>query len=195
MNYDEFKEVVKGMKSIWPKSDFIPDRFAFDMWYGLLRDLPYENCILAVKRYALLSKWPPTIAEIREQAVVIQSDVKDWSEGWDEVQRAIRQYGRYGRAEAFKTMSPVTAETVTRIGWVNICMAQEHEQAAVRANFRTIYNQVVTAEKEQAALPETLKAAIKQIAKGGNNESLHIGTDNEGEGRADHELLPDTTRD
>lgn len=179
MNYDEFKEVVKGMKSIWSKSDFIPDRFAFDMWYGLLRDLPYENCILAVKRYALLSKWPPTIAEIREQAVIIQSDIKDWSEGWDEVRRAIRQFGRYGKAEALKSMSPVTANVVARIGWVNICMAQENEQAAIRANFRNVYNQIVTAEKEQAALPETLKAEIKQIGQGGNNENLYIGTDNE----------------
>lgn len=189
MNYDEFKQIAKGMKSIWPKSDFIPDRFAFDMWYGLLKDLSYENCLVAVQRYALLSKWPPTIAEIREQAVIIQSNVTDWSEGWAEVQTAIRRFGRYGTTDALNSLSPVTAEAVVRIGWVNICMAQEKEQAAVRANFRNVYNQIVQAEKEQATLPDALKDAIKQIGQGGNNESLHIGTDIEGDRATASRLL------
>ena len=170
MNYDDFKILVKGMKSIWTKADFLPDGESIDMWYKLLKDLPYEYCSVAIERYAVLHKFPPTIAEIREQVVLIQADNSDWSEGWKEVMKAVGRFGQYQQEEALASMSGITAEAVRRLGWRQICQSETDELMSIRANFRMIYEQAKTAEKENAALPIGLKEKIAQI--GGTGEQL-----------------------
>ena len=166
MNYDDFKKLVKGMKCIWTKADFLPDGYAVQMWYRLLRDLTYEQCAVAVERYAILNKFPPTIAEIREQAVLIQTDAGDWSEGWREVLKAVGRFGQYREEEALASMNGITAEAVRRLGWKQICRAEQDELTAIRANFRMIYEQAKATEKENAALPADLKERIEKIGGG-----------------------------
>ena len=48
MEREEFKILVKAMKAVYAQPTFIPDKDAFDVWYGLLQDLPYEqaNCVI-----------------------------------------------------------------------------------------------------------------------------------------------------
>ena len=46
MEREEFKILVKAMKAVYAQPTFIPDKDAFDVWYGLLQDLPYEQANL-----------------------------------------------------------------------------------------------------------------------------------------------------
>lgn len=66
MTRDEFKILVKGMKAVYAQSTFIPDKDAFEMWFALLCDLPYKTANIAIQKYMLTEKFPPTPAEIRE---------------------------------------------------------------------------------------------------------------------------------
>ena len=65
MEREEFKTIVKGLKAVYAQPAFIPDADAFDVWYGMLRDLPYRQASLAVQQHMASSPYPPTISDIR----------------------------------------------------------------------------------------------------------------------------------
>lgn len=170
MQFDEFKKLAKGMKSIWTKKDFLPDKYALEIWYGLLKDLPYEQASLAVTRYAATSNWPPTPADIRRQVVMINDESTDWGEAWGTVLRAIGRFGMYREAEAMDSLDELTRDTIRRLGWKQICTSDQDELTAIRANFRMIYEQSQDKAKETAQLPDSVKKAIARIGKGGESE-------------------------
>ena len=49
MEREEFKILVKAMKAVYAQPTFIPDKDAFDVWYGLLQDLPYEQAKMCIR--------------------------------------------------------------------------------------------------------------------------------------------------
>ena len=160
MNFDEWKKLVKGMKSIWTREDFLPDGYSVKVWYELLKDIPYNELNMAVQLHAARSKWPPSIAELREGATT-SALTTDWSEGWGKVLTAIGSYGMYQEGKALESMDEHTALTVKRLGWKQICQANQDEMASIRANFRMIYEQVSTKAKTEAVLPERLKTQLE----------------------------------
>ena len=68
MTREEFKTLVKGMKAVYAQPTFIPDQDAFNVWFELLKDIPYQQANVAIQKYMLTEKFPPTIADIREKA-------------------------------------------------------------------------------------------------------------------------------
>ena len=58
MEREEFKTIVKGLKAVYAQPAFIPDADAFDVWYGMLRDLPYRQASLAVQQHMASSPYP-----------------------------------------------------------------------------------------------------------------------------------------
>ena len=76
MTKDEFKILCKGMKAVYPQSTFLPDADAFKVWYSLLQDLDYTIAQAAIQKYILTNKFPPTVADIRECAVLVRTGDK-----------------------------------------------------------------------------------------------------------------------
>ena len=174
MSFDDFKILVKGMKSIWPSERFLPDGDSIKVWYQMLKDLPYDLANAAIQRYALTNKFPPAIAEIREQAALLMDGdlVNDWATGWNQVKRAIGAYGQWAEERALKSMDEITRACVKRLGWKELCMSEN--PVADRANFRMIYEQVQQQKKETAALPAGFKQNIAEIK---SNMKMRAGTD------------------
>lgn len=156
MNYNEYMKSVKLMKSIWPDPNFLPDAFTVDTWYELLKDLPAEQAFAAIKRHAQTSRWPPAIADIRSQAVDMQTSGEDWSDGWDKLQTAIRKYGYYNEQAALDSMDEMTRTVVKRLGWKQICTTDLDDMMALRANFRMIYQEKTQKAKKDAAVSRDL---------------------------------------
>lgn len=75
MTREEFKTLVKGMKAVYAQPTFIPDQDAFNVWFELLKDIPYQQVNVAIQKYMLTEKFPPTIADIREKAMQIVESV------------------------------------------------------------------------------------------------------------------------
>ena len=118
MTKEEFKILCKGMKAVYTQPSFLPDADAFNIWFTLLQDLEYMVAQAAVQKYMLTQKFPPTIADIREYATNVKTGEKPlWSDGWDEVLRAIRKYGSYQEVEALESMSEITRTAVRRLGF------------------------------------------------------------------------------
>lgn len=162
MTKDEFKILCKGMKAVYTQSTFLPDADAFKVWYSLLQDLDYTIAQAAIQKYMLINEFPPTIADIRKNAVSVQAgDKKTWSEGWEEVMKAIRNFGSYREEEALESMSEITRKAVKKLGFRNICLSENI--TADRANFRTIYEQMAENEYTAKQIPLNLSKLIESI--------------------------------
>jgi hypothetical protein len=178
------KEVVKLfvlLTAAYPRFDTFSDpektRPVIKLWAEMLADIPYEVVEVAVKKFILESSYPPTIAEIRKQAMEIATSPEDKigsAEAWGEVERAIRLYGYYNEAEALKSMSPQTAKVVKYIGWREICLSEE--PGVVRGQFLKMYEQLQERERKEALLPPDLKNEIQQISQQRAIKALESGT-------------------
>lgn len=170
MDRSEFMKVVVVIRSVYQKDDFLKDEASASVWYSMLKDLTYEQIVTAVQKHALTNKWPPSIAELREHTVDIKTDRKDWSEGWGEVLKAVRRHGYMNEREALESMSEVTREIVKRLGWQQICQSELDELTAIRANFRMAYENMESAERENAQLPDGfIEKARMAIGQGDRN--------------------------
>lgn len=165
MSFEDFKILAKGMKAIWPSERFLPDGDSVKIWYQLLKDLSHEVANAAIQEYALTNKFPPTVADLREQVVQMMDYelTVDWAAGWAQVTRAIGEYGMWNPDAAIESMDAITRECVKRLGWKELCMSEN--PTADRANFRMIYEQEQRKKVEAAALPAGLKKDMLQLGE------------------------------
>ena len=167
MTSEEFIPLAKGMRAAYCAQSFLPDEEALKLWYRMLKDLDGKTVAAAVYKHISSCKFPPTIADIREQCAAIESGgEKNWLEGWGMVVRAIGRHGTYGRKEAIKKLrdfDPLTADVVEKMGWQNLC--ESENQVADRANFRIAYEAYAARKKELAKLPPNLANMITGISE------------------------------
>ena len=134
------------------------------VYYGMLGDLPEKVLMQAIQKLVATSKWPPTIADIREAAAeTILPTAAKWSDAWETVQKAIRYCGMTDERGAYERMDELTARTVRSMGWRNLCMSDN--PVADRAHFQRIYEGLEKQQKENMALPEALRLGIAQTQK------------------------------
>lgn len=175
MTRDEFKVLVKGMKAVFSQPTFIPDQDAFNMWFALVGDLPYEVCSVAIKKYMLTNKFPPTVAEIRELASnVVNGEQLNWGEAWERAMTAVRRYGSYNQVEAMNSLDPLTRKCVDSIGFMQLCMSENI--MVERAHFQKIFEIFAKREQTDRQIPLQLRQAISQLQmKGMDGEPLKLG--------------------
>jgi hypothetical protein len=150
------------------------------LWYELLGDIDFGLAKAAVKKLLLQSPYPPTIADIRKQALEIATpseDRIDAAEAWGEVIEAIRHYGYYRQKDALESMSPRTAKVVRYMGWQEICHSERPD--VVRGQFLKMYEIIANREKQERLLPATLRAEIKKLADSMSLKMLEEGPKNE----------------
>ncbi len=164
MNKAEFATLAAALKTYYPKEGLLPNQQAMELWYMQLKDIPYKLAEVALNKWVATNKWSPSIAEIRESALsVANGDIPLWSDGWEQVLRAIRMHGSYNEAAALATMDEITAQTVKRLGWGELCHSEN--TMADRANFRLIFEQVAERKKQREVLPDELTNLIDGLRK------------------------------
>lgn len=161
MTKQEFMKIVSAIQNYYPKEHLFPTKESIALWYEELNDLTYEQITTALRRHVATSKWSPTIAELREQCVEIEIPVDDWGVAWEELQRAIRNWGWSREEEAYASMSDLTRQTVRRLGYQYLCESQD--QMADRANFRNIYEQLKDANKVNQQVKPTMRVELPRI--------------------------------
>jgi hypothetical protein len=170
MTLDEFKTLVKAMKSIWTQDSFIPDEYSLKIWYELLKDIPYADLNVAIQAHAMQCKWAPSVAELRERALMSKVGILHWSEGWEQVIKAIGSYGHTREEEALASMDNQVAVVVKRLGWQNICRADSHDLSTIRANFRMIFESMSEETKGNYMLPDRLQNQLRRLRLEGVSE-------------------------
>lgn len=174
MTRDEFKILVKGMKAIYSQPTFIPDQDAFNMWFALMGDLPYEVCNVAIQKYMLTNKFPPTVAEIREMcAGVVNGDPLTWGESWERALNAVRKYGSYNKMEALNSLDPLTRKCVESVGYMELCMSENI--MVERAHYQKIFEVYSKREQTEKQMPLGLQQAISNLQIKGVDGQLLLG--------------------
>ena len=138
MTAKQFEKISKGITTAFPWANLFPSQEAVEIWFRKLGDIPYDVMTAVVNRWIETKTSPPTIAALRAEAdIVVNGLPPTWADGWEQVQKAIGRYGYMQREAALTSMDEVTAETVRRIGWQQICESENVD--ALRANFRMVY--------------------------------------------------------
>lgn len=171
MKLQQFLILVKGLKSVYTRDNFLPDEEAIKIWYALLKDIPYEVLNLAIQKYMMSEVFPPTIADLRSlSAEIQQGQTNDWGSGWEQVLRAIRKYGMYEQKKALESMDEITRKSVERLGFKEICLSENI--MTDRANFRMIYEELAARKKHDSTLSITLKNKMIEIQQQNKQKKL-----------------------
>ena len=163
MERDEFKILVKSMKAVYAQPTFLPDQDAFNVWYALLKDLPYELASMAVQKHVLTEKFPPTIADLRAKAnEVVKRSEEEMSEleAWALVRKAIRnsnyheeEFDRLPEACQIAVGSPANLREWAMMG---LDQVETVEQSHFIRNYRTAAKRMTEDKKLPPAFRERI---------------------------------------
>jgi hypothetical protein len=144
-------------------------------------DLDDDLLIAAVEQLVAerTSDWPPSEGAIREQALRLrdratQTDPIDEYEAWGALSRCISalgyQFTTDEQIKAFLTRNygenkaNVIAEAIRRMGWRDLCMADEDTISTVRAQFRNCVAAIQRREIEDRKTLPAVRTIMQQIA-------------------------------
>ena len=134
-------------------------------WYECLKDLEYQLVLNAVKKSIIDSPYPPTIHDVRKNAVEIANPTttKNPMEAWQEAYKMICS-GTYMTQEQFDTH---TEEVKRFFGSVeNLRSYSSNENFnidVVRSNFLKQYELIEQNVKEIKLMPTELKQIVSKI--------------------------------
>lgn len=164
MDKREFATFAAALRTYYQKENLLPNSQAMELWYRQLQDIPYIVAEAALQKWVATQKWSPSIAEIREMAMTVTAGEKPlWSDGWEQVQTAIRKYGMYNIGAAMESFDDVTRQTVKRLGFRELCLSENPMQD--RANFRDIFNMIAERKEKTQQLPASLTELIGEIQR------------------------------
>ena len=151
-NFDKFRDEkhIRSMVAIWA------DMFSEDD-AGLVA--------LAVKEHISTSKWPPSIAEIREiMTRIAHPDIIPPDEAWEVV---------YNHGDIYRALPRTIAEAVDSIGYgqlyaMHVAYARGHAAKAGldRVAFMQAYEDKVERQRRKAMLPGSLRQKIEAVSAG-----------------------------
>lgn len=158
MTIEEFAVFADRLKTAFPKDNLLSTADQMDWWFELLGNLPFQTATLALKKYSLTNKFPPTISDICTLAAdLIEDRIPDADEAWGEVIKAIRRYGYPREREALDSMSETVRKTVERIGFQDICKSQYDQLNTLRAQFKGFYEAEYRRSMEIHKMPESMR--------------------------------------
>jgi hypothetical protein len=151
MTKSEVSKLVYMLFSAYHSKE--PQDATIELYEQLLLDLPAEPAKAAVLRLLQTSRFRPTIAEVREAALLVESGPKRTGiEAWGDVTRAIRYVGVY-RVPKFQ--DPLVQQLVEAIGWREVCLGDN--EAALRARFCEGYNASSALSRSERAVSPSLR--------------------------------------
>lgn len=157
------------------KKDSTQKQLMINTWLECLGDLDYKLVLQAVKKTIIESPYPPTIHDIRKNAVemINPSTQRTAIEAWNEAYKMICN-GLYMTEEQFEQHSP---EVKRFFGDVR----QVKEQALVdtdivnsvtKGQFLKQYEVIVDREKEQKLLPQSMREITNRLIENANMKMI-----------------------
>lgn len=175
-NFDKFKdaEAVKATVSLWAMMFSDDDS-------GLVG--------LAVQKHIATSKWPPSVAEIRELMLELKApDLIAPDTAWLAVSDLLHSEGQYNHGSLQHQLPPLVARAVESIGWGNLW--EMHRSYCVggkpgmdRLAFMQQYTPMYEREKSRAMTPAAIASKIDQAAAAIPDAGRHLLETREAERR------------
>lgn len=145
------------------------DAVTRDAWYELVKDIPKELLLEAVKSYAAGHVFAPSVAELRAEALKAARPELSMGadEAWGLVVQAVKKYGYTRPMEALSSLPQIVARCVERFGWREICLSDKPE--AVRGQFYKAFEAQIQREKADALVPNGVKTRMARLTSGWGN--------------------------
>ena len=150
-NHDRFnsEEMIKAMVNVWANT---------------FKDDDARIVSMAVAKHVQTSKWPPSIAEIREIMMTIQCpDLIPPDEAWLAVSDVMYAKGEFGDGSRY--LPPLIRRAVESIGWSNLW--QMHRSGSIgksagydRVAFMDIYKPLYERERQRMQLAPATRQRI-----------------------------------
>lgn len=149
------KGILKAISAAYPSFELTEDRVSV---YGkLLADIPATALAAAIQQHIATSKYPPTIAELREAASVVTcAQLPTVADAWDEVMTAIKTRGSWH--EPVFSHDLITKTVAGMGGWQVMCTMPVDETATWRAQFRDMFNAYASRAEADARLLPNVRA-------------------------------------
>lgn len=136
-------------------------------WYECLGDLDYELVLQAVKKTIIESSYPPTIHEIRKNAMELikPSTQRTAIEAWTEAYSMICN-GLYMTKDEFDMASPEVKRFFGNVAQVRELAMTDTKtvNTVTKGQFLKQYEIIVEREKQQKLLPKQMQDIIGQLA-------------------------------
>ena len=171
MNKKETVQVITllaGNYDSIAKKDNIQKQLMVNTWQECLGDLDYRLVLEAVKKTMITSPYPPTIADVRKNAVEMlkPSTQKTAIEAWNEAYKMICS-GLYMTEEQFKMASPEVQKFFGNVRQVRELALTDANivNSVTKGQFLKQYEVIVNREKEQKLLPQSMQDFTRQLTE------------------------------
>lgn len=162
MTKDEFARFTMALKTYYPRETILPNEQAMELWFMHLQDIPFEVASTALNAWVDTQKWSPGISDIRKMCeTVVHGEQETWSEGWEQLQAAIRRYGFYDPDGAMEFLTGTTRETVRRLGFQNLCLSEN--EMSDRAQFRAVFESITDREVNHAQIAPSVYEKMQML--------------------------------
>lgn len=162
----EILDIVNRLVAAYPNATVTEATIA--VYVEDLADLDAELLTVSAKRCRATCKWFPTIAELRESAVVLSvPDKRAGADAWGDVLRAIIAHGYlHPPGDGWDFEDALVGRIVRGMGWRNLCMSED--EMADRAHFIRGYEQSRDRAFDDARLqPDVQALAASRRAEAG----------------------------
>lgn len=172
LTVEQFRILVKAMKAVYSKPEFIADEDAFKTWYHMLKDIPFKILEAGVMAHMQSEKYPPTIAEIRIASAKFMQQEEELQdlEAWGLVRRAISRSGYYWKEEFEKLPALVQkavghADNLKDWALMDVETVDSVIQSQFLRGFRSVKAQNIEMNKLSPVLRERIERVNEQKGK------------------------------
>lgn len=171
MNKTETVQVITllaGNYDSIAKKDNMQKQLMINTWQECLGDLDYQLVLQAVKKTIIDSPYPPTIHDIRKNAIemVNPTQTRTAIEAWNEAYSMICN-GNYMTAEQFEMASPEVKKFFGNVRQVSELAKTDIDvvNSVTKGQFLKQYDILIQREQERKMLPPQMQEFTKQLAE------------------------------
>lgn len=147
------------------KKDNTQKQLMISTWQECLGDLDYRLVLEAVKKTMITSPYPPTIADIRKNAIsLVTPEAVTAIEAWNEAYKMICR-GLYMTEEEFEKANPVIKKFFRNVGQVKEIAQMDIStvNSVIKGQFLKQYEVIVNREIEEKLMPQSMQDFTKQL--------------------------------
>lgn len=168
MNSQETTQVITllaGNYDSIAKKDKTQKQLMINTWQECLGDLDYKLVLQAVKKSIIESPYPPTIHDIRKNAIEMINPTKSNAlDDWDECYKMICN-GNYMTQAEFDKHSEICKRFLGSLAQLKAYASNaDFNMDVVRSNFLKQHENLIQREKQEKLLPQKMQDFIGQLA-------------------------------
>lgn len=175
MTKAEFQKFFRYITSVTTDTNPSPERT--QVYWDMLKDLEFDVAMVGGKRIIATLENPflPMPAVFRNAALeVTGSETLPWPEAYEQVLRAVRNFGVHRGEQAIESLTPINRAALKALGGFRaFCVNEEND--INRAQFRMAYEALAKREMMDAKTPQKLKDLMAGM---GNSPALMLAGSN-----------------